>query len=193
MVNPVDPNKVLLTGENSFIRLQETEDGAETTRASHWRILKSPSGPGHVLFLQSDVTDGEVRIYSDNIAMTRWLQATIESVLYPAFADETIPVIDSEFGKVGDGINHWTETVDSLEESLQLTWYDIGEPFILSAAPGEMQGNPHGVYSCLIPCERAQLTLNGESAAGRLFPEMIGSHKTSTACLAWSETWTHPR
>jgi hypothetical protein len=193
MVNPVDPNKILLTGENSFIRLLAAEGGAETTRASHWRVLKSPGGPGHVLFLQSDVTDDEVRIYSDNIAMTRWLQATIESVLYAGFADETIPVIDSEFGKTGDGINHWSETIDSLEESLVLTWYDIGEPFILSAAPGEMQGNPHGVYSCLIPCGRAQLTLNSEAASGSPFPEMIGSHQTSTACLAWSETWTHPR
>ena len=193
MVNPVDPNKILLIGENSFIRLQESEGGDDTTRASHWRVLRSPGGPGHVVFLQSDVTDGEVRIYSDNIAMTRWLQSEIENVLYPAFADATIPVIDSEFSKTGDGINFWTESVDSLEESLQLTWYDIGEPFVLSAAPGVMEGNPHGVYTTLIPCSSAQLTLNGESASGSPHPEMLGSHTTSTACLAWSETWTHPR
>ena len=55
-----------------------------------------------------------------------------------------------------------------------------------------MEGNPHGVYSCLIPCARAQLTINGEAATGSPFPEMLGSHQTSTACLAWSETWTHP-
>ena len=193
MVNPVDPNRILLTGENSFIRLKDEEAGPDTTRASHWRILRSPGGPGHVLFLQSDLTDGEVRIYTDNIAMTRWLQSEIESVLFPAFADESIPVVDSEFGKSGDGVNWWTETVDSLEESLALTWYDIGEPFMLSVAPGGMEGNPHGVYSCLIPCARAQLTINGEAATGSPFPEMLGSHQTSTACLAWSETWTHPR
>lgn len=193
MANPVDPNKILLTGENSFIRLKAEEDGPETTRASHWRILRSPGGPGHVLFLQSDLTNGEVRIYTDNIAMTRWLQSTIESILFPPFADESIPVIDSEFDRSGDGVNWWTETVDSLDETLMLTWHDIGEPFMLSVRPGEMDGNPHGVYSCLIPCSRAQLTLNGEAASGQPSPEMISGHQTSTACLAWSETWTHPR
>lgn len=41
MVNPTDPNEVRLTGENSFIRLQDTEDGPQHTRASHWRVLWS--------------------------------------------------------------------------------------------------------------------------------------------------------
>ena len=78
--NPTDPNQIRLTGENSFIRLVQEEGGDETTRVSHWRILYSPSGAGHVLFLKSDLTDDEVRIYSDNIAMTRWLQGEIESI-----------------------------------------------------------------------------------------------------------------
>ncbi len=40
-------------------------------------LLLSPGGPGHVLFLKSDVTGDQVRIYSDNLAMTRWLQDEI--------------------------------------------------------------------------------------------------------------------
>ena len=64
----LDLNKILLTGENSFIRLKQKDDGPITTKATHWRILKSPGGPGHVLFIQSDITDNEVRIYSDNFA-----------------------------------------------------------------------------------------------------------------------------
>jgi hypothetical protein len=44
-----DPNQVRLTGENSFIRLLEAADGKQLTRVSHWRILYSPAGPGHVL------------------------------------------------------------------------------------------------------------------------------------------------
>ena len=100
--NPTDPNKVLLTGENSFIRLAAEEAGTQTTRISHWRILYSPGGAGHVLFLKSDLVDDEVRIYSDNIAMTRYLQSTIESLLFPEFADQDPPVIQAEFGKTGD-------------------------------------------------------------------------------------------
>src|SRR6185503_13493608 len=84
---PVDPNAVLMTGENSFIRL--SPDGAKTlvTRASHWRVLWCPAGSGHTLFLQSDLTDGKPRVYADNPAVARWLQTTIEALLFPTFAD----------------------------------------------------------------------------------------------------------
>jgi len=58
-----DPNQVCLTGENSFIRLQLEENGTQMTRVSHWRILYSPGGPGHVLFMQSDVTDNAVVLF----------------------------------------------------------------------------------------------------------------------------------
>ena len=87
-----DPNQVRLTGENSFIRLLDAAEGPQLTRVSHWRILYSPAGPGHALFIQSDVTGGAVRIYADNEAMTRWLQEEIESLLYPPFADAGLPV-----------------------------------------------------------------------------------------------------
>ncbi len=69
--SPIDPNRVLLTGENPYIRLSETDDGPVTTDASFWRILFSPGGPGHALFLQSELTGNGPRIYTDNIQMTR--------------------------------------------------------------------------------------------------------------------------
>jgi hypothetical protein len=192
MVNPTDPNRVLLTGENSFIRLHMEEGGPQVTRASHWRILMSPGGPGHVLFLKSDLTDDQVRIYTDNVAMTRWLQGEIETFLFPEFADQDIPVIDAIFGKTGDHRSFWTETVDSEEDAIVLTWYDFLEPFMLRAEAGSVPTRPHGVYSCFIPAGRAQITLNGMVAQGKPMPELRGDRKSSTACLAWSETWVRP-
>ena len=189
--NPTDPAEVRLTGENSFIRLVREEGGTETTRVSHWRVLYSPSGAGHVLFLKSDLIDDEVRIYSDNIAMTRWLQGEIESMLFEEFADESIPVIEAEFTKSGDGRSFWTEKVESDEEIVLLTWYDFVEPFML-VSPAVAGGRTHGVYSCFIPAMRAQITVNGDAAEGDVVKQMRGDKQSSTACLAWSETWVRP-
>ena len=36
---PADPNRVILTGENPFIRLSQTDGGPNTTNASFWRII----------------------------------------------------------------------------------------------------------------------------------------------------------
>ncbi len=187
-----DPNQIRLTGENSFIRLHLEEGGPMVTRTSHWRILYSPGGAGHVLFIESDVTDNAVRIYSDNIALTRWLQEEIESLLHAPFADQTLPVVEATFSKAGDPRSFWTEVVESRDERLTLTWYDLGEPFMLTVAAGSVAGRPHGVYSCFIPGRRAQVTLNQRVAAGHPLPQKRGDKDSSTACLAWSETWVRP-
>ena len=192
MVSPTDPNRIVLTGENSFIRLHSGEGGPQTTRTSHWRVLLSPAGPGHVLYIKSELTNDEVRIYSDNIAMARWLQGEIEMHLFPEFADESVPVIDAEFGKQGDHRSFWTESVESDEESISLTWYDFMEPYMLTVGAGTVEGRPHGVYSCFVPAKKAQLTLNGVIAEGVPLIEARGDKSSSTACLAWSETWVRP-
>ena len=190
--NPTDPNQVRMTGENSFIRLQLEEGGPQLTRVSHWRVLYSPAGPGHVLYLKSDTVDDEVLVYSDNIALARWLQEEIESFLFPEFANQDLPVMNAEFTKSGGGRSFWTETVDSDEDTIQLTWYDFLEPFMLRIEAGTAPGRAHGVYSCFLPAGKAQITFNGMVAQGQPFPEMRGDKPSSTACLAWSETWVRP-
>ena len=99
-----DENRVLCCGENPFIRLSASDDGPETTVASYWRNVLSPAGPGHVLYLMSELTGNEWRIWSDNIAMARWLQETIQRVLNPELADLAIPVEEAVF-EMPDGRN----------------------------------------------------------------------------------------
>jgi len=96
MTSPIDPNAVLMTGENSFIRLSADGGKTQSDRISHWRVLWCPAGAGHALFVQSTLTDGAVKVYADNEAVARWLQATIESLLYPAFADPKLPVAKAQ-------------------------------------------------------------------------------------------------
>ena len=89
-MSTVDPNRLIITGENPFIRLAQTDGGPNTTDASFWRVITCPDGPGHVLYLKSELTDNSWQIYSDNIAMTRWLQKTVQGELLPI--DWTDPV-----------------------------------------------------------------------------------------------------
>ena len=193
MVSPVDPNEVRLTGENSFIRLGSEEAWPLTTVASHWRILLSPAGPGHLLSLHSELTDDQVRVYSDNTAMARWMQEEIEGFIAPGFADQSLPVIEATFSRQGDVRSFWTEKVASNDTEISLTWYDFDEPFFVGLAPGNLPGRPHGSYSVLIPARRAQLLINGKAAQGRPFPRDLFGQRYSNCCVAWSETWVRPR
>jgi len=192
MTSPVDPNSVLMTGENSFIRL--SHDGGKTLsdRFSHWRVLWCPSGSGHVLFAQSELTSGQVRIFSDNAAVARWLQHTIETLLFPAFADNSVPVITAEFGRSGDPRSAVVEIVTTAADRICLTWYDCIEPFVLNAPPG-FNNRPIGVFSTFFPARSAQVEWNGRFATAQPWAEARGDRQASSACLAWSETWVKPR
>src|ERR1041385_8659298 len=97
-----DPNRVVLTGENPFIRLSETDGAVFSTNVSFWRIITSGGGPGHVLYIKSELTEDRWRIFSDNIAMARWLQGTVQGMLNPDLKDTTIPVSEAVFSKSGD-------------------------------------------------------------------------------------------
>ena len=185
-----DPNRVILTGENPFIRLRESDDGPETTVASFWRIILSPGGPGHGLYLKSDLTDDQWRIYSDNIAMARWLQRTVQGMLIAETADTEIPVVDAAFGSSGDVRSFWTETIIASEDELTLTWHELGDPLLLHTSPGE---RAYGVCTVLVPALGARLSLNGEQASGRPWPREREGRPFSTCALAFSESWTEPR
>ena len=192
MTSPVDPNDVMMTGENSFIRYSPDSGKTQTDRVSHWRVLWCPVGAGHTLFLQSTLTDNKVRIYSDNIAVARWLQKSIETLLFPAFADTSIPVISARFERQGGPWSSATESVLSVDARVTMSWYDCIEPFVLNAPPG-FNDRPIGVFSTFFPARAAQLEINGKVAPGSVWAEMRGDRQGSSATLAWSETWVKPR
>jgi len=188
MPRVTDPNQVRLTGENSYIRLFKKEKGPLTLRASHWRVLVSPAGPGHALFLKGDLTDGRTRVYSDNLALTRWLQEEARQLA----SERRVPVIHGSFTRSGDAASSWTETVRTDLETVVLTWYGLGEPFILRSDPGSRPGIVHGVYSLLIPATKAEVSVNDSLASGTPVPQKIDERLSSSACLALSETWLKP-
>ena len=151
-----------------------------------------PGGPGHVLFAQSELTGGQTRIWADNVAVARWLQSTIETLLHPPFADTSLPIIEASFERAGDPRSTATERVVSADTEILLTWYDFIEAFVLNAPPG-FNNRPIGVFSTFFPARAAQVCLGGRFAEAKPWLEMRGDRQGSSACLAWSETWVKPR
>ena len=192
MTSPIDPNAVLMTGENSFIRLSADGGKTQSDRISHWRVLWCPEGAGHALFVQSTLTDGAVRIYADNVPVARWLQTAIESLLFPAFADSSLPVVPAEFSRHGDVASGARERVVAPGADIALSWEDFLPPFVLNMPPG-FNDRPIGVFSTFFPARAARVELNGRAAPGKPWPETRGDREASSACLAWSETWVKPR
>ena len=188
----VDPHDVVMTGENSFIRLSNDGGKTMTDRVSHWRVLWSPSGQGHALFIESPLTGDAPVIYADNAGVVRYLQRTIEVLLHQPFADESLPIIDAEFTRTGNSLATVEERITTDDDAIVLSWWDLMRPFILTMPPGAMQ-RPLGVYSTFIPARGAQLSVNGEASRAKVFPQERFGKPSSSCCLAWSESWTKPK
>jgi hypothetical protein len=193
MMSTVDVNRVVLTGENSVIRLSETDSDNFTTNATFWRLLTSGGGPGHVLYIKSELTEARWQIYSDNIAMTRWLQSTVLGAINPELRDPAIPVVEAVFSKAGDGRDFWTERLTARDDEIALTWHALGEPFLVHTQPNTIPGRPYGMCTVLIPAMGARLTRNGREAKGRPWPRDREGRPSSTCVLGLCESWTEAR
>jgi hypothetical protein len=188
----VDPHDVVMTGENSFIRLSNDDGKTIADRVSHWRVLWSPAGQGHALFIESPLTGKGPRVYTDNAGVARFIQRTIEVLLYKDFASESLPLIDAEFERTGNSLSTVEERIISDEDEIILSYWDLMAPFVLTMPPGAME-RPIGVYSTFLPARCAQLSVNSKVASAKVFLQDRFGKPSSSCCLAWSETWTQPR
>ncbi len=59
--------------------------------------------------------------------------------------------------------------------------------------PPSTADRPIGVFSTFFPARAARIALNGRVASGTPYPEKRGERDSTSACLAWSETWVRPR
>ncbi len=189
----VDPNQILMTGENPFVRLAPQDNDDYTTSVSFWRMTFCPAGPGHALFAKSELTDNKWRIYSDNPAMTRWLQQTIQGMLTPALKDESTPIIAATFQKTGDPLKSYQETTTAGSDKIVCSWSNMRDPMMLHTQPGTPAGRPYGLCTVFVPALDASFSINGKKATGKAWPRLREGRPFSTSALAFSESWTQAR
>ena len=100
-------------------------------------------------------------------------------------------MIDATFDRDGDSLSTVCERIDSSEDEILLTYWDLMAPFVLTIPPGAMN-RPIGVYSTFFPARGAQLSVNGKAATAKVFLQDRFGKPASSCCLAWSETWVGP-
>jgi len=122
--------------------------------------------------------------------MARWLQSTVLGAINPELLDLTIAVTDAQFTKSGDARDFWTERLEARGEQISLTWYQMGEPFLVHTQPNTIPGRPYGMCTVIVPAFGARLTRNGIEAKGRPWPRDREGHPTSTCVLGLCESWT---
>jgi hypothetical protein len=122
----------------------------------------------------------------------RFLQKEIERFLYPPFSDTNLPVRAATFAREGPPPGTCGEVVRSDGEEIRLGWSDFLEPFNFAADPG-FDGRPLGVQTTFFPAASATLSVGGRKAEGEPWKMDRGGRLSTSACLAWCETWFRPK
>lgn len=171
----LDKGEVILVGENSFIRL--SRDGGETVQSAQ----ATGACCGHL----------RVRVYSDNIALARFLQENIQGYLYPPHANTELPVHDAEFDREGDARSYSTELISTETEDISLTWTDLQSAFVMHMPGGTGKGQiPLSAWTTFVQARETRITFDGEFAGGEPYEENRFGRPTSSAVLTWGETWS---
>jgi hypothetical protein len=214
----VKPGKVYLTGEHPEIRLLDKAGGKVLTSVSYWRVVWSPVGPGHVCYVSTttgpksgtDPKSGDGRSASDGkTASDVRVALTDNRKLYDYLTENIMaPVLDraiaerpyapvaatfddpgrGTFNTAGDVMTERRITARANKYTVVLVWHDFGEPFQADTQVGGA-ANPFGVTSLVVPARTATVFINGAHAAGNVYREMRGGAASSSAFLAYSESW----
>jgi hypothetical protein len=190
----VKEGKVAVIGENPGIRLTTKEGAAPSTSVSFWRVFQSPAGMGHVCFVTSDLagdgpTPDDIRLaFTDNEKLAEYVGKQLMTAFDKAYGDKPFPVRRAQFVRTGDTATAWKESIKADGYTIDLVWRDFYEPFAIESHVG-VPHNPYTIVSTFIPAKSAEVIVNGKAAVGTATPRMRGIRQSSSAFLAFAETW----
>lgn len=196
---PFPPGTVDWTGENPGMYLKDSPDGPFLSLASFFRVDTSPhgSGIGVVLLEAPDVgasgPDALNVCVSDNEPLARWL---VEQFISTFGAFKGTPGLGALAYHALTGHTLRNEMPWSYGEDLQadgidirLTWGGLGEPFMVDMPPQKSTTGKHEMYSLFVDSTDAKATVNGRPLKGSSQPRDFAGRQSTTAFLAFSETW----
>lgn len=196
----VHPGRIDWSGENPGMYLRESADGPFVTLISFFRVMVSPHGRGHAAFILLDPQGDGKQSASPNLCLTdneplaRYLRDGFVAN-FGAFKGakglmncRMVPAWD--FVAAGDTRSTYTEWFRSSVGQVSLSWDELGDPFIVDLPKEKSATGKHQMLSLFVEARSVRATINGTAVRGRAFPrEFVGRQNSSTAFLAFSETW----
>jgi len=195
----IHPGRVEWSGENPGMYLRESAEGAYVTLISFFRVVFSPFGRGHAAFCFRDphgtgkAPGKSNRCVTDNEPLAGYLKEHFLA-RFPAFRG--IPALEnfrydagSHFVASGDARTSYTERFRTERGDVSLTWKPLEDAFMVALPREKSATGRHEMFSLFVNAAGVEGAIEGQPVAGRPFPREFAGKASSTAFLAFSETW----
>jgi hypothetical protein len=196
---PIHPGAIDWSGENPGMYLKENPEGPFVTLVSFFRVVVSPYGRGHALvLLESPMLDVSLPealnvCVTDNEPLARWLAKEFVS-RFGSFRG--VPALESMryvpltgVQPSGDQRASYMEWIQGHDVEATLSWEALGEPFMVDLPKEKSATRSHEMFSLFVEAQRVTATVNGRPLKGRPVTREFAGRRSSTAFLAFSETW----
>lgn len=189
--------KIIFSGENPGLTLYKPGTEQVVAAVSYWRCVYSEVGDGNATLIWVDPQEsglGEAAphaIYTDNPAMAR-LVADRFTQHFPrfqplGFAD--IEPVHARFFQEGDGRWYHRVVSHSTENVVELSWWDIIEHQMRQRVDYQIGPTTWDLATVICPCKNATIMVNNTPVTGEVRWSTDGEQASSSAFLAFSETW----
>lgn len=197
-ISPFNRGVVEWTGDNPGIYLKDAADGPYITLMVYFRIVLSPHGPGNAMLLLADPQrkgsspDAPNVFVGSNDKLSRYLFDNFCRKFGVFRGAAAMDAVDfrplDHVAERGDGPSYTVE-LKSGADRFTLHWGDLQAPFAADVLPARSATGYHEMYSCFVESRDASISINGRRLKGRPFPRDFMGRPTSSAFLAFSETW----
>ena len=196
---PFNPNKIDWSGENPGMYLKETADGPFVTLVSFFRVVTSPHGKGHAAFMLLDPYGDGKNPEKPNVCLTdnEPLAAYVQKGFVTHFGAfkgaKGLSILQMtpgwDFVASGDGRTSHTEWFRSAIGQVNLTWDKLSAPFMVELMKEQSATGAHEMFSLFLESPEVRASINGKPVAGKSVPRDWIGRRSTTAFLAFSETW----
>jgi len=179
--------------------LKEKPDGPFVTLVSFFRVVASPHGRGHALvlleapLLHRSLPEALNVCVTDNDALAHYLVDNFVSCFGAFKGAEALAHMDyvplEGVAASGDTRSAYMEWVKGRNVEVSLSWEDLGQPFLVNIPKEKSATGQHALHSLFVDARRVTATVNGRALKGKPVPREFAGRQSSTAFLAYSETW----
>lgn len=201
MTNPVNPGRVVWSGDNPGIYLKDDQDRWQTLSV-YFRVVTSPlgSGTGILVLGAPDTAAGWPAVpnlfVSTNEPLMRWLVehfvSRFASFRAAAGLRAATYLAATSTSTSGDGRGWHEESMQAAGVSVALRWEGLGTPFAVDVPPAMSATGEHQMYSVFLEAASGSIRVDGAALPGRVIIRDFLGRRMSTAFLAFSETWVEP-
>ena len=201
MLSPVNSGKVVWSGDNPGIYLQDAQ-GNWQTLAVYFRVVTSPFGPGSGAIVLGAPRTGAGWPLAPNLcictneALLRWLVQDFVS-RFASFRDaaglQSMAYLRATSTRsTAEGQAFHEEVLEADGATVALRWEGLGTPFAADVPPAMSATGQHQMLSVFVEARSGTIQLNGAALPGKIITRDFLGGRMRTAFLAFCEAWIEP-